>query len=225
MSREKIASPAKPSLFLPPPELRLHHPKRDGLIPTPLDNRGLVDTSELIHTIKSTVEPGYDWPSPFNDNHHLQWPSNLYSSTPDSQLDPQEFRNLAISQIRVPRTFHNWVHRITEPPPMPSEEVMRYRIESQRVALSLFQAIRVSKNLTRKEIIPEEALEKALIKRFDDFTTSLERARSLPEEFQLIDLSDYEPRDYEDMFALGARLGKLASAACVRRQVTGPAVA
>lgn len=226
MTVERMASHDKLSpAHWPPLEVLLHDPKKDGLIPTPVDERGLVNPKELIKTVKATATPDYTWTSLFNDIHHLQWPASHYAYDVEADPNPREFRELAVNKIYVPRVFHNWTHRITEPPPAPEEEVMRYHIEAQRVALSLFRAIKAGKNLTRQKGISDELLERGLVRHFDDFTTNLAAARSLPPEFQLIDLTDYEPQGYEDMYALGAQLGRLATAASFVRDVTKPSMA
>jgi hypothetical protein len=208
------------SLYLPPRELWRHNPYEEDLIPTPLDSRGLVDHKELVKVVKSTVDPSYRWPSPINDKHHCQWPDANYPYLPESFVNPKEFRNLAINILIEPRIFHNWTHRITTPPPVPSKEVMQYRIDAQRVTISLYQTIRASKGIMRMNVLSDQELESRLIQHFDDFTTKLEVAKALPREFQLINLENYDPRDYTDMFKLGARLGELATVQTIVREVT-----
>lgn len=209
---------------MPPHELRLHNPKRDGLLPTPVDERGIVDVKKLITNVKATIEPEYRWKSLTNDVHHLQWPSNRYADAPDADLDPQEFRNLAVSKLIVPRVFHNWTHHITEPPPVPSDEMMHYRIEAQRVAIELFQTIRSSRFDSRDKSLTDEELEQRLIRHFETFSTKLELARlAIPSEFQLIDFTDYQPKDYHDMYKISSKIGRAALVPTIVRQLTRPA--
>lgn len=212
-------------LSLPPLDLQLHNLQRDGRIDTPLDDRGLVELRELIYIVKQTVEPGYDWQSSFNDVHHLEWPARAYQSLPHSQLNPQEFRNLAISKAYVPRVFHNWVHRITEPPPVPDVEVMYYRTEAQRAAFALFKTVRASRGLIRLKSLSEQELHSRLIQNFDEFSNDLELTRSIPAEFQLLDIADYTPRNIEDMFSIQSQLGKIATIPVATRIISLPAVA
>lgn len=68
---------------LPPRDVWLHDPKKDGLLETPLNNRGLVDLDALVAGVKSTVDPSYDWTSTFNDVHHLQWYEARYPNVAD----------------------------------------------------------------------------------------------------------------------------------------------
>lgn len=208
-------SPDMPSPHLPPPELWLHNPHTDDRIPTPLDERGLVNLTELIKQTKKTVDPGYDWASEFSDIHHLQWPNADYANEPDNPANPHEFRNLAISKLKVPRNFHNWIHKVTEPPPVPSAEVMYYRIEAQRVVIALAKVAGVCEMLTQKDEISEAKLKERLVQNFDEFNHMLETARSMPTEFQLVNLADYQPHTIEDILKISTLLGKAASSATV----------
>jgi hypothetical protein len=214
-----------PSAFLPPQELWRYNPYREEPIPTPLDERGLVDVAKLIHQVKATIEPHYDWHSSFSDIHHLEWPDRWYENLSDGKVNPHQFRNLAISKIYIPRIFHNWVHRITEPPPPPDEEVMRYRIEAQHVAMVLFRTVKHSKTLARKRNLSDEQLEDLLTERFENFSTTFELAKQTPKPFQLLDFEEYELRDIYDMVHIGTELGKFAVAATMTRTIAQPLAA
>lgn len=221
----RLFVPHEQSYSLPPRELQRFTLGHDEKLQTPLDDYGLVDVSELIYQVKKTVDPSYTWDSPFNDVHHIQWPSRQYQYLPHSQVNPQEFRNLSISKIYTPRVFHNWVHRITEPPPPPPIEVMYYRTEAQRVAIALFRTVRAGKGLKRRKGLNETELESRLIQNFDEFSNRLEIARTIPAEFQLLDIHDYAPKSFEDMFKIQSQLGKLATIPVVTRSISLPAVA
>lgn len=207
------------SIHLPPRELWRHDPLTEELLPTPLDERGLVDVSALISLMKSTVEPGYDWHSSFVDVHHLQWPDRWYPR--DEQLDrsAHSFRNLAISKVHVPRVFHNWVHRITEPPLMPSEEVMQYRIDAQRVAIALFRSVRNAKTTARRQQLSDEQFESLLVQRFDSFASAFDTAKQMPRQFQLLEYGNYELATTADMLRIGTKLGKHAVIASATNRV------
>lgn len=209
-----------PTTHLPPRELWLFNPIEEReLLPTPLDNRGLVDMMGLIALMKSTVEQGYDWKSSFTDEHHLQWPDRWYERSMTADMSPHVFRNLAISKVRVPRVFHNWVHRITEPPPLPSEEVMHYRIDAQRVAVELFREVKNSKTAARRRRLGEDGLEELLIQRFDSFALKFEHAKQAPREFQLLDYDHYALNDTSDMVRIGTKLGRFAVTASATNRV------
>ncbi len=207
--------PDMPSPHLPPPDLWLYNPYAEGRIPTPVDDRGLVDMTELIKQTKKTVDPSYSWESGYTDIHHLQWPNAEYAYEPYSPANPHTFRNLAISKLRTPRIFHNWIHTITLPPPMPTAEVMRYRIEAQRVVLALARVVNFCETLSLKDEISEAKLKGRLIENFDEFNEVLEDARSVPREFQLINLANYRPNRIEDMFKITSLIGKAATSATV----------
>lgn len=221
MERAGFEDSRMPSIHLPPRDLWLFDPtSTNELLQTPLDERGLVDPSALIALMKSTVDPEYKWQSSFTDIHHLQWPDAWYERTdspvPDS---PHVFRNLAISKLRVPRVFHNWVHRITEPPPLPSDEVMKYRIEAQSVAIALFRQVRNSKAAVRKQQLGDGALEELLIRRFDAFAETFETAKLTPREFQLINYSQEPLHDTHDMVRIGTKLGRFTITASATDRV------
>lgn len=263
-SNKKKAKQEKSSVFLPPAGMCLHNPNKDGLIPTPLDERGLVDLGKLIGDVRSTVVEGYDWsvsnatlaveherlltrakrrmleqgiekdsevwqaelakPRDFimEDTHHLQWPRRHYGGDDAEEgVLEYDFRELAISKAFMPRVFHNWIHKITEPPPMPAEEIMRYRIDAQAAAMMLFNTVKDVKRYVREHKLEEEDLERELIQRSDQFIEGYERAISMPPEFQLVNYQEYEPNETEDMLRLSNRLGRVVTPRVVHRAVLG----
>jgi len=207
---------------IPPPEVWLRNPGLQQL-ETPLDDRGLVDFEALVKLVRGTVDPAYDWSSPFNDRHHLQWPRRFYVDAPDDKPNPAEFRHLGIGMVRVPRLFHNWTHLITEPPAMPSFEVMQYRIDAQRVAVSLFEKVREIKRSSRARDLGQEAyrafLTEQLYRGFDDFSHQFEIARHQPVEFQPVDYGDLELNDPADMVNIADIVAKKAIYRCAVRDI------
>lgn len=200
---------AFPTKQLPSQNLWLYDPFREGRRPTPTDEHGLIDLRELIRQTKQTIDPTYDWKSGFNDVHHLYWPNAWYDNTSEEPVNPQEFRNLDSSKLRVPRLFHNWVHVLTEPPEVPSEEVMRYRIEAQRTAKALERSLRGARDLFERKYISDARLTRGLDHHLREFYEIKEQVASLPYEFQLIDLAPYEPQSIEEIPRI-ARQVKLA---------------
>lgn len=225
MAAEIAEAFTPPTTHLPPRELWLFNPKKEALLETPLDERGLVDMIGLIALMKTTVQPGYEWNSQFVDEHHLQWPDRWYPRGEVNLDTPHVFRNLAISKVMVPRVFHNWVHRVTEPPIMPDPEVMNYRIDAQRVAISLFRAVKNVKTTARKRGLDDEGLEKLLVQRFDSFSTTYEKAKQTPREFQLLDYGKYELNNVHDMVLIGTKLGKFTVTASATDRVKRPVAA
>ena len=198
---------------LPPIELWNYNPFEDGPMQTPLDERGVVDSHQLIKLVESTVDPSYDWKSRLNNKHHLQWPNASYRRfLEDGNLDlmPRKFRSLTSGMIILPEIFHNWLHLVTEPPPVPSDEVMQYRIKAHDVAVVLFQQVRDSKRMARRQELGRRGLEELLLRRYDSFEALFEEGKSLPDKFQPIDFSNHELNSFQDMLDIGQKLGRHA---------------
>ncbi|MFZ1258190.1 MAG: hypothetical protein WAQ25_01850 [Candidatus Saccharimonas sp.] len=199
------------SYHLPPQDAWLHNPFISGRIPTPTDERGLVDFRTLIATVDATVDPAYTWPSDKNDIHHLQWPKARYGFSFGTQVDGIQFRNLAVRQAVIPRTFHNWLHAVTLPSEVPSQEIMAYLIEAERVTKQLFRIASLSVRLERFGTLTEGILHDRLMQQYDRFWECLEEAASVPSEFQLIDISTMTPASPEDLRVLAPQLGRVAA--------------
>lgn len=208
---------------LPPVQFRLLDPKK-GKIETPLDTMGLVAIPKLITAVKATISPEYKWTRPC-DVHHFQWPGNLYPYYPGrDRVNPDAFRELPIHKGAAPRDFHNWLHLITIPPPLPDEEVMRYRIEAWHVAEELFGEVRnvvrwerrmrrralqlsrrpdtLPKGFNGVDLIGREIMTEVLASNFKGMERHLARLDTIPEEHRL-----FEPTD--SPAALASALGRI----------------
>lgn len=206
-----------PAIQLPPEEFRLYDPKREGLLETPLDERGLVAVGSLIQMVKQTVDPEFDWHSEFADVHHLQWPASRYRLSED--VLSNDFRDLAISKARIPRVFHNWTHRITVPPPMPDHDVMRYRIEAQTIALDLFRTARQTTQLMRIAELKGRALERRLVQNVEEYSYHFNKAVRMPTEFQLINPEEVRAETPEEVVSAGAKLGRFATVTALTHKI------
>ena len=196
---------------LPPRETWAHNPETQGLLPTPVDERGLVDLDALVATVRSTVEPGHQWESPFNDVHHLQWESNRYTSRKKAErMFMNDFRQLSSRKAFVPRQFHNWVHRVTEPSPVPDTEVMQYCIDAERVAVSLAHQAVLATRLTRNTEFSEVHRRERLKQSFEAYTTLVDNARLVPPEYRRVPIQAIEIDSYEAFPIVAKRLGRLA---------------
>lgn len=199
---------------LPPPDARLINPDRfpDRRIPTPTDERGLVDIPQLITDVKETVDPNYVWPNGLSV-HHFYWPAAWYpyDRVITSTENPALFRNLPIHKGLVLRTFENWLHKITLPPEMPEKEIMVYRVDAWLVARDLFRMARTTvqweKRARRRreliianpaiikegfngiDVIGEEIMHEVLEKNFRGFEHQLQKQEKIPEEFRLLDIT------------------------------------
>lgn len=198
---------------LPPPDARLFDPRvfGDDRLPTPTDDRGLVDIPQLIADVKETIDPSYQWTGDL-DVHHFYWYASLYPYRKgESNQNPAYFRNIAVHKGLVPRSFHNWLHIVTEPPAVPEPEVMEYRVEAWTVAKDLFkmarQTVQWEKRARRRrelvarnpgiihegfngvDIIGEEVMHEVLDKNFRGFERQLERQERIPEQFRILDIT------------------------------------
>lgn len=209
---------------LPPDEARLFNPSHNELIDTPIDYRGIVDLDELIKIVKATVVPEYDWTSRMNDVHHLQWHAALYKNNKNPGL-ALEFRNLINRRAYLPRVFHNWIHRITIPSPVPDEDVMRYCVDAQRVAMNLHSTAANALRLARSKTLGEHALRLRLDQAFEYYNLYVDNARLVPEEFRLVALDDIEVDSVEQMLTINRKLGRMAIARVPIRNRTIQAVA
>lgn len=195
----------QPLLWLPPRDARQWDEEREEKFDTPLDSNGLVDLDKLVTLGKHTVHADYDWTSRFNDIHHLQWPGIEYRSE-----IAQPFRELTRRKAYIPRKFHNWLHHITLPPLIPTDEVMRSSIRAERAARALATTAELAVKLTRNPHIPEVKLQQRLEEEFDLYSLYVENARLIPKEFQIIRLAEVEAKNVDEMLAANQKLGKWA---------------
>lgn len=210
---------------LPPPQFRLLDHRKDK-IETPLDDMGLVAVPALIRAVKATISPRYTWAKPC-DVHHFQWPGSNYPYYPGHDgVNADTFRELPIHKGAVPRSFHNWLHAITIPPPAPDAEVMQYRIEAWNVASALFHevrdVVRWERRMRRRahllhqkpdvlpggfagvDLIGREVMADVLASNFKGMERHLARLDAIPEEHRL-----FEPTDSPSTLAFA--LGRLVA--------------
>lgn len=191
-----------------PSSVRLWAPEKHERLETPLDNLGRVDLDRLVALVKTTVQEGYKWESPFVDVHHLQWPSAYYAL--DQNPVAAEFRELTRRKAVFPRLFHNWTHAVTLPPPVPSIDVMHSSINAHRAALKLASTARLAVSLMRLKDIPSSKLSARLEEELDNYLLYTEQAREVPPEFQLLKLDDIEAASVEDLIAVNKHFGRIA---------------
>jgi hypothetical protein len=196
---------------LPPLDARLIDPRHDK-IETPVDERGLIDVPELIRSVQETIDPDYYWPDSLSI-HHFYWPEADYpfDKTVHTRSNPAVFRNLALHKGLLPRAFENWLHIVTLPPPIPSPEVMQYRVEAWEVAKSLFGSVQkavqwermarrralyvqqnpdvLQEDFNGVDIIGEEIIQEVLDRHFRGAQHQVERLERIPPEFRLFNPS------------------------------------
>lgn len=107
--------------------------REEEMVSTPINLDQTVSHIELVETMRQFVDPDYRWQAPFFDEHHLHWQASLYDpSQHEGDIIPSRFRDLATQKIWVPRQFHNFIHVMTEQPPVPDRDVMRAHIDKVR---------------------------------------------------------------------------------------------
>ena len=215
MTRQGTASRDLPP-SLPPVEVR----KSAFIVPeqsieTPLTPIGLVDRKRLIKLVNATLNSAYKWPSEKDDEHHLLWPNAWYPSMPDAPVNPHVFRNLPLNKVDLPRTFHNWAHRVTAPPPVPTMEVMDLANQAQDCIDEMALAMRIGMQLVRNKRVSHERFSDRMEELFDQYHDSLRTIKSLPEEFHFIDPQKYDVTNVIDMLEIRGEIGRLASKATV----------
>lgn len=193
-------------LYLPPQHARAWDEVTDGKLQTPLNTHGVVDLDALVALGKQTVENGYDWTSRLNDVHHLQWPEAFYA---DDEL-AHEFRETVDRKAFLPRQFHNWLHHITEPPPVPSEEVMKHTVDAERAIRALASTAALATRLTRMRWIPERKRAARLEKEYMNYQLYVENAREIPEEFLRVSPHELAAGSVEEMLEVSRRIGRRA---------------
>lgn len=199
-------------VLLPPDTRRANPHKEEDRVQPTYDERGLLDIEQLVHDVRATVDPQYQWPLRELDVHHFYWPQAAYGHRRTGSMydNPALFRDLPIHKGLLPRVFHEWLHMISDPPQEPDPEVVKYRNEAWIVVRSLFNTARetvaTKKQARRRRLyiannpsilkdefsgvdrIGEEIMQAVLEKNFRGFQRQLERQESIPAQYRLIDL-------------------------------------
>lgn len=196
------------SEYLPDRWAQLIDPSKEK-IPTPLNEHGVVDIYATIAAVMETIHPDYVWSPESINPHHFQWRADAYSREPQGRLgiQPAQFRNIAPLKGRLPRELENWLHKVTEEPPVPSLEVMYFYTEAWQVAKGLYrctsqsvfkqrQAKRRAELLAADDsVLPEDRVEDtfgdqyfkgAAQKHSRAHEFYLKRLESIPEEFRIV---------------------------------------
>ena len=189
---------------LPPRPYWLISPNQQ--IQTPTDSRGLVVVDELVESVKAYIDPSFDWSQgPPADIHHLYFTEAFYKFFQDQskgRIPAYDFREQAANKIYTPRLFHNVLHRVTAPAPMPSTEVMHNFIEAWTVARNLFasvsKAVRAEvgrRKLDKKEPselelarIDQEISAEVLSRHFGEIRSHLGELTLIPYEYRPLQL-------------------------------------
>lgn len=205
MAQGEMVGSTEATLWLPPRDTWLYDPIEKGPLETPTDSLGLVDLDKLVALVKSTVSPSFSWAAPRNDIHHLQYYARLY--TTDIEI---EFRELLSRKVKTSRTFHNWLHMVTIPSPVPTEDVMYESIQVERIKVGLAQAAGLAMKIARIPYIPEHKRSQRLEEIYNEYMLHYENARGIPPEFNQLSLDELAVESIEDLLGVTKRLGKQA---------------
>lgn len=200
------------SHFLPPQEYWLF--EKGDLVPTPVDERGLVVASRVVQAVKASIDPAYLWARKRNVHHLYPEPDN-YPYDTLGIVNPHFFRELPTSKGVLPIDFHALLHERLIPPESPALEVMRHQVESWTLAARLFHNMNKVINNERQtrrrrefikakgheilsvispgtltDRIGEEYLASEFEKHFEGHEHYMELAQQVPAEFRLFNPTD-----------------------------------
>ena len=139
--------------------LGLENFKKFYAIPTPTHENGIVDHKALIARVNELVSPEYRWRAPFFDEHHLHWKKRYYNpGLHGGDQIPEEFRDLPIHTLWIPREVHDFIHVVTNPSDVPENRVMHTSVRDYRIKHYLFkitgQAIELRERNERSVPLP-----------------------------------------------------------------------
>ena len=95
-------------------------------IETPYDEFGIIDKRELFRRLLGSVSAGFYWGGSYEGPHHLLWLRSNYTSGSAQPQRPlsERFRGAPSLRVIVLRDLHDWLHEATQPPRVPSRDVM-----------------------------------------------------------------------------------------------------
>lgn len=205
MTHREHAATDQATLWLPPRDTWLYDPLTNGPLETPTNNLGLVDLDGLVTMVKSTVSPEFSWLAPRNDIHHLQYYARWYTTDLE-----REFRELYSRKVRASRTFHNWLHVVSNPTPIPCIDVMYESVQAERTKVGLARTAGLAMKVARIPHIPEQKRIQRLEEIYHEYMIHYENARVIPPEFNHLALDELAVESVDDLLSVTKRLGKQA---------------
>jgi hypothetical protein len=106
-------------------------------IDTIQNDLGLVDICATVAALQK-VSGSREWRK-WSDIHHIYWPERCYPK----KTFYKEFRELPINKVALPRDFHEFLHRTSEPPAIPEEDIMHYQVVSHDSAKVMFESAQI----------------------------------------------------------------------------------
>lgn len=112
-------------------------------IETPYDEYGIIDKRALFARIMGSVAR-FDWEGSYEGPHHIMWPRDFYSGKGYGKKHaiPAQFRGCQSLKVILHRDLHDYTHKITEPPELPSIDVMEQYWREQLEVNHLYSLIR-----------------------------------------------------------------------------------
>ena len=132
----------------------------DHKLATVLDEYGIPDRVKTMKEVLGSIAGKHVWTGDY-DLHHMSWPRTHYTQYADDDGTRLgiNFRNAGSLRVVMPRQLHDYTHAVTEPPPVPSVDVMRqYALEHGQVG-RLYDTIKSAKSNDeiQKYGFPEES--------------------------------------------------------------------
>lgn len=121
----------------------------------PLDENGIPKRAQFVKMVLGTIATDHYWTG-YLDVHHLAWPGAAYRNLRADQdrYMAMRYRGCATLKVRAPRQLHNYFHKITLEPPVPSHDVMRQWVLEQSQVDRLYDTISLS-NLAEANVDDE----------------------------------------------------------------------
>ena len=138
-------------------------------IETPYDEFGIIDKRELFRRLLGSVSVDFYWDGSYEGPHHLLWPRSHYTTGgahPERPLS-ERFRGAPSLRVILRRDLHDWLHEATQPPQVPSREVMWHHDHEQGQILRLYDTIR-HRSLSKIHGMSHEQKEAYRLRRFHE---------------------------------------------------------
>lgn len=144
-------------------------------IETPYDEFGIIDKRELFRRLLGSVSADFYWGGSYEGPHHLLWPRSNYTSGSAQPQRPlsERFRGAPSLRVIVPRDLHDWLHEATQPPRVPSRDVMWHHDHEQGQIMRLYDTIR-HRSLSKIHDMSHDQKEAYRLQRFHELLDEMD---------------------------------------------------
>lgn len=209
---ERFESEAVTSAAMPPPEVWLHDPRKDGKLDVEYDDLGRVDLDKSVVKLLSKFAPEFDFAreSTLFDDHHGQHDENKYISSPHEQVNPRQYRRLASRRAGLPRMVHAVWHNLFNEPNTTEEWVMRGSIDAQLPLTHMRQSYDRCWDIARTSPSGQHnsELRRQLEPRMGYFCYLLDELSNVPPEFQIVSVDDINIHTVDDIITVARAFRK-----------------